>query len=116
MTIGPAFIFLSLIEPLKNRLPKPVLVYGRVPFFFYILHLYVIHALALLMLVAYGRDWREYILSARNIMSGTLSNFGLRLEAVYVIWILIIVLLYPLCRWYQKYRENNPLKWWLSYL
>jgi hypothetical protein len=45
-----------------------------------------------------------------------LSNFGLGLEAVYLIWIMILLLLYPLCRWYQKYKEHNPSKWWLSYL
>src|SRR5215208_922322 len=54
MTIGPALIFLSAIEPLGNRLPKPVIVFGRVPFFFYIVHLYVIHGLAMLWLVYQG--------------------------------------------------------------
>jgi uncharacterized membrane protein len=116
MTMGPALMFLSAIEPVANRLAKPVIVFGRVPFFFYVVHLYMVHALATLFLVYEGRDWREYILSATGIMSGALSNFGLRLEAVYVIWIIILLLLYPLCRWYQKYRENNPSKWWLSYL
>jgi len=116
MTMGPALIFLAALESVGNRLAKPVIVFGRVPFFFYIVHLYVIHALAMLYLVYSGRDWHEYILSASGIMSGTLSNFGLRLEAVYLIWIFVVVLLYPLCRWYQKYRENHPSRWWLSYL
>ena len=116
MTMGPALIFLAVVESVGPRLAGPIIVFGRVPFFFYIVHLYVIHALAVLMLVYQGRDWSQYILSARGIASGTLSNFGLRLEAVYVVWLLVILLLYPLCRWYQKYRENNPSKWWLSYL
>jgi uncharacterized membrane protein len=116
MTMGPALIFLSAMEPLGNRLAKPVIVFGRAPFFFYIVHLYLIHALAMLMLVTRGRDGSAYILSAREIMSGSLSEVGLSLEAVYVIWIFVAVLLYPLCRWYQKYRENHPSMWWLSYL
>lgn len=116
MTLGPAVTFLSVMEPFGNRLTKPVIVFGKVPFFFYIVHLYVIHILAMLMLVYQGRDWREYILSAREIISGRLSNFGLSLEAVYIIWILVVVLLYPLCRWYQKHREKYPSRWWLSYL
>jgi hypothetical protein len=116
MTIGPAFILLSGIEPFENRLPKPVIVFGKVPFFFYIVHLYVIHMLAMFLLLYEGRDWHEYILSARGIMSGTLRNFGLSLGAVYIIWISVLLLLYPICRWYQKYRENHPSKWWLSYL
>lgn len=116
MTMGPALVFLALAEPVSNRLPKPVIVFGRVPFFFYVLHLYVIHTLALLLLVYEGGAWREYIFSASNLTSGRLSDFGLLLVAVYAIWVAVIVLLYPLCRWYQRYREKNPSKWWLSYL
>ncbi|HET9911428.1 MAG TPA: heparan-alpha-glucosaminide N-acetyltransferase domain-containing protein [Anaerolineales bacterium] len=116
MTMGPVLILLAAVEPIENRLAKPMIVFGRVPFFFYMVHLYVIHALAMLLLVVQGRPWQEYILSARGIASGTLSNFGLGLGAVYAIWIVIVILLYPVCRWYQTYREKNPSKWWLSYL
>jgi hypothetical protein len=115
MTIGPALLFLAAIEPFGSRIAKPLIVFGRVPFFFYIVHLYVIHALAMLLLVYEGRDWHQYILSARAIMSGALSSFGLSIGAVYIVWILVILLLYPMCRWYQNYRAKNPSKWWLSY-
>jgi hypothetical protein len=116
MTMGPALLFLVAIERIRNRLPRPAIVFGRVPFFFYILHLYLIHTLAMLLLVYEGREASEYIVSASNLMSGRLSDFGLRLEAVYVIWLVVVVLLYPICRWYQTCREKNPSKWWLSYL
>jgi uncharacterized membrane protein len=116
MTIGPALIFLSVSETWRNRITNPFLVFGKVPFFFYIFHLYLIHALAMLTLVFTGRNWHEYILSGTGIRSGALISFGFGLEAVYVIWILIVVALYPLCRWYQQYKENNPSKWWLSYI
>jgi len=116
MTIGPALISLSLSERWSNRITSPFVVFGKVPFFFYIVHLYLIHALAMVAMVRAGRDWHEYILSAVGIRSGRLMNFGLGLDAVYVIWILLVVALYPLCRWYQRYREKNPSKWWLSYL
>ena len=116
MTIGPALIFLALIERFGDRLPKPVIVFGNVPFFFYIVHLYVIHALAMLLLVVQGREAGEYILSVGEITSGRLSNFGLSLEAVYLIWVAVVVMLYPLCRWYQKIRADHPSQWWLRYL
>ena len=116
MTMGPALVFLSLSEALTSRVIRPVLVFGKVPFFFYIIHLYLIHALATLWLVLAGRDWHEYILSAAALQSGTLINFGLSLTGVYVVWILVIALLYPLCRWYQKYKESNSSERWLSYL
>lgn len=108
MTMGPALIFLSLSETALHRITTPIVVFGKVPFFFYVIHLYFIHTLAMLALVFAGRDWREYILSAAAISSGTLSNFGLGLEAVYFVWILVIASLYPLCRGYQKFKENNP--------
>jgi hypothetical protein len=116
MTLGPALILLSAIESISVRFASPMIVFGRVPFFFYILHLYVIHALALLLLMYEGRGWHQSILSARGIMSGALRDFGLNLGAVYVIWIFIVILLYPLCRRYQQYRESHPAQWWLSYL
>jgi uncharacterized membrane protein len=116
MTMGPALVFLSLSESLRSPVIKPILTFGRVPFFFYIIHLYLIHALAMLWLAYSGRDWHEYILSAAALRSGRLSNFGLGLSGVYLFWILVIALLYPICRWYQKYKENNPSHWWLSYM
>ena len=116
MTMGPALIFLALSEKVQNKFSTPVAVFGKVPFFFYIIHLYLIHALAVLTLVFSGRDWHEYILSAERLSSGSLSNFGLRLEAVYLVWILVLAWLYPLCRWYQRYKENHPEQTWLRYL
>ena len=99
MTMGPALIVLALSERIRHRVTIPVVVFGRVPFFFYIVHLYLIHGLAVLMLVYFGRNWREYILSTEGLSSGALSNFGLRLEAVYLVWTLLILLLYPVCSW-----------------
>lgn len=116
MTMGPALILLAWLETIAERLAKPVIIFGRVPFFFYVVHLYVIHALAMLMLVTQGHDWRAYILSARGITSGTLSSYGLGLEVVYGIWVMIVLLLYPLCKWYQKVRESHPARHWLRYL
>ena len=116
MTMGPALIFLSLLERYPGWLSRPVTVFGRVPFFFYVLHLYVIHALATLLLVYEGRDPGEYILSASALRSGNLIDVGLNLGAVYIVWVVMIFLLYPVCRWYQRYRETHPSQWWLRYL
>ena len=116
MTLGPALLLLALSEGIRAGIATPILVFGHVPFFFYVLHLYLIHALAMLALILTGRDWREYILSASALGSGALSTFGFNLITVYLVWIVVLVLLYPLCRWYQNYKATNPAKWWLSYL
>jgi hypothetical protein len=116
MTMGPALLFLALSERINLGAKNLFVVFGKVPFFFYIVHIYFIHALAMLALIYVGRNWREYVLLAQSVMSGRLSNFGFGLGNVYVIWLMVLVALYPLCRWYQKVRENNFAKWWLRYL
>jgi uncharacterized membrane protein len=116
MTMGPALIFLSNGETVRNRISVLLTTFGKVPFFFYIVHLYFIHTLAALYLVLEGHTWDEYILTAREMMSGGLGNFGVGLEMVYLIWIMVIVVLYPLCKWYKGYKESHPEKQWLSYL
>ncbi len=116
MTIGPALLFLGLSEYFSIQPTNPFVTFGRVPFFFYISHIYLIHALALLALTLSGWDWREYILTAQAFLSGRLNSFGFGLGIVYVLWAVVLVTLYPLCRWYQKVRENHPAWWWLGYL
>lgn len=116
MTLGPALIFLAISEYLHIKTTNPFVVFGRVPFFFYILHIYLIHLLATMALTFTGWDWREYILSAENFLSGSLNNFGFGLPVVYLVWALVLILLYPLCRWYQKLKESHPAWWWLGYL
>jgi uncharacterized membrane protein len=116
MTMGPALIFLSLSESIQTRISTWIATFGKVPFFFYVVHLYLIHALASIYLVYEGQGWDAYVLSAREMMSGRLGSFGVSLEAVYVIWSLVIVMLYPLCTWYQALKERHPDKRWFSYI
>jgi uncharacterized membrane protein len=115
MTIGPALLFLALSESFSIETTNPFVTFGRVPFFFYICHIYLIHAFALLALAFNGWDWREYILTAGEFLSGRLNSFGFGLGIVYILWIVVLLILYPLCRWYQKVKENHPA-WWLGYL
>jgi uncharacterized membrane protein len=116
MTMGPALISLALLERLSVGEKNILVVFGKVPFFFYVIHIFLIHALAMLALVYAGRDWKEYILSAQGIMSGRLSNFGFGLGTVFAVWLAVILGLYPLCRWYQQVKDNHPTKWWRKYL
>ncbi|HCS20914.1 MAG TPA: hypothetical protein DIW47_10220 [Bacteroidetes bacterium] len=116
MTLGPAFLFLAVFENAKNKLSNFFLVYGRVPFFYYFLHMIVIHGLAILGIILSGGDWRLMILSAENVMSGKLASYGYSLPVVYLVWIGVVLLLYPLSYWYMKYKAKNKDKQWLSYL
>jgi uncharacterized membrane protein len=116
MTIGPALLFLAFTERPLTRFTKVVSVYGRVPLFYYLLHIYIIHLLAMLAAEFSTHDWSDMVISFWVNAEPQLRGYGFALWVVYAIWILIVVGLYPLCRWYDKYKTNNRDKKWLSYL
>ncbi len=116
ITIGPGLLFLYATENIKGWFSDFILAYGRVPFFYYLLHMLFIHLAAMLALVITGGDWHLMILNSEVFMSGALKSYGYPLWIVYAVWVGIVLLLYPLCNWYMKYKANNKDKWWLSYL
>jgi len=116
MTLGPALLFLYTFESIKNKATNALVIIGRVPFFFYILHLYLIHVFGLIGLVILGEDWRELIFTRNRYLGTYLADKGFDLWVTYMLWVLVIIILYPLCEKYMKYKANNRDKWWLSYL
>jgi hypothetical protein len=118
MTLGPAIILLAFLEKPLNRVGKVIVTFGRVPLFFYILHLYLIHLLAVGAVVLSGRPWTDMISTTNMnaIDSPWLKGYGFSLAGTYGVWMLVIVLLYPLCKWFDKYKMHHKEKWWLSYL
>jgi uncharacterized membrane protein len=118
MTLGPALIALALLEKPLNRIGRIIIIYGRVPLFFYILHLFLIHMLGIAAVVASGRPWTDMIFTTMQNAKDSpwLAGYGFSLAGTYLVWIVVIVLLYPLCRWYDNYKTNHKEKWWLSYL
>lgn len=118
MTLGPALITLSLLEKPLNWWEKIIIPFGRVPLFFYILHLFLIYGLAVVAVVASGRPWTDMIITtlANAKESPWQKGYGFSLGGTYAVWVLVVLLLLPLCRWYDKYNTNHKEKWWLSYL
>lgn len=116
MTLGVTFIFLAHTEKLKGKVADFFKVFGRVPFFYYILHLYLIHGLALLYAELSGFGWETMILKDWVTETPALKGYGLNLDMLYLVWIGIILLLYPLCKKFDLYKQNNKNKSWLSYL
>lgn len=105
VTLGPSMLFLYFFETAKNRIVNFFLVFGKVPFFYYLLHFLLIHLLAILLF---------YIITPVNAKND--DDIGFSLGMVYLIWVGVIGILYPFCRMYMKYKSNNKGKWWLSYL
>ncbi len=117
MTLGPALICLSLFEKPLNKLTTKIAVFGRVPMFYYLLHLFLIHTFAIVGAIISGYKWQDMILSTRVNASPQLKGYGFYLVTVYIVWIGLVIILYPFCKWFDKYkRRNQSTKWWLSYL
>jgi len=103
MTLGPALLLLSAFENVRGRLAQWLTIYGRVPLFFYVTHLYLIHALAV-----------AFALAMYSSLSAE-TPVALSLAGVYLVWLFVLILLYPLCRWFTGLKQNRT-EWWLSYL
>lgn len=116
MTLGFSILFLAHAEKLKGRVVNFFTTFGRVPFFYYILHLYLIHLVALFAAEATGFGWQKMILSDWVTELPELKGYGFSLWVVYLVWVSIIVLLYPLCKKFDDYKMMHKEKWWLSYL
>ena len=116
MTLGAAFLFLANTEKQKGKVVNFFSTFGRVPFFYYILHLYLIHLLALLIAELSGFGWQQMILKDWVTEIPALKGFGFPLWVVYVIWIGLIAMLYPICKKFDTYKQSHKEKWWLSYL
>ena len=116
MTLGPAIIVLALIEKIQNAFTRFFVTYGRVPFFFYILHFYLIHLVCMVFFFADGRYGSDDIVPKQGPpLYFRPADFGFNLWGTYAVWIAIVLALYPLCRMYDRYKTNKP-KWWTSYL
>ena len=116
ITLGPAFLFLAYAEKWNGRLASDVVALGRVPMFYYILHIFVIHLIAVVAAVVTGFHVSDMVFSTWVTDSPNLKGYGFSLPVVYVVWIAIVVMLLPVCKWYDRYKQNNRAKWWLSYL
>ncbi len=110
MTIGPGIVFISLADRPLGRLAQPFITFGRVPMFYYLLHAPLIHLLAVAI------AWPNYQVPLGSFL-GTphVAGYGYGLGVVYVLWILVVLLLYPACRWFADLKRRRK-DVWLSYL
>jgi len=114
MTLGPSIIFLALFENVQSKWSNIVSVYGKVPFFYYILHFYLLHLVLIVVFYAMGHN-NSQIFSQQSFFTFNLGEDTLRLAWVYVIWISVVIFLYWPCRWFAKYKATHK-QWWLSYV
>ncbi|CAH0137504.1 MULTISPECIES: DUF1624 domain-containing protein [unclassified Pedobacter] len=112
MTLGPAMLFLAFTENLSNRFTRIASVYGAVPFFYYVLHFYLLHTLLIVVFFATGHTTKEIVQVPFWFRPAT---FGFNLPIVYLIWFCVVAALYLPCRWFKRYKETHQ-QWWLRYV
>jgi hypothetical protein len=115
-TLGPSLIVLGLLDGAKAErgLRRILLVFGRVPLFYYVLHLYPLHAMAILVALAFHQPlWHGPIIAGTSAKP---LGYGHGLPFVYAMWILAVAILYLPCRWFMDLRRRHRDWAWLSYL
>jgi uncharacterized membrane protein len=116
MTLGPSLILLGLLDRVKaaSGFSRILLVFGRVPLFYYVLHLYLLNVMAILVALAFHQP----VLHGSVIADFATKPFGYGhdLPFIYAMWILAVAILYLPCRWFMEFRSRHRNWNWLSYL
>jgi uncharacterized membrane protein len=111
MTLGPAAMLCAVADRLSGAFKDALVVFGRVPFAFYVAHVALIHTLSVMLGIVQGFRPGEMM----TIFLFYPSGYGIPLPAVYLVWAVVIALLYPFCRWMASVKARRRV-WWLSYV
>ena len=112
MTLGPGLIALALFENVRGRLAGWLITFGAVPFFYYIVHIYLIHVVSIAAVAFAGADLAWLF---QDPIGTKPNGYGVSLPLIYVLWFAFLLALYPLCRWFAALKQRRH-DWWLSYL
>ncbi|MEO8679621.1 MAG: heparan-alpha-glucosaminide N-acetyltransferase domain-containing protein [Vicinamibacterales bacterium] len=120
MTLGPALVALALFDRRTLTPANPLVVFGRAPLFYFVLHFYAAHvAVAVLALIRYGAPALAFIFHPVPSMGGPKdlypAGFGYDLWVAYAVWAAIVVGLFPFCGWFAGVKARRR-DWWLTYL
>ena len=117
MTLGPSIIALAFFESTASRggIARFFITFGRVPLFFYMLQWVTAHLISVLLHWAFGKPAAWLFQSPIELFSGPPQGTGFNLATVYIAWIVGVLLVYPLCKWFAGVKQRRK-DWWLSYL
>jgi uncharacterized membrane protein len=115
MTLGPALLLLAAFDRPPGPVGRVLVTFGRVPLFFYLLHVPLIHLAAIAIAYFHGGEVGflfDHPLLGRDRFP---PGYGYALPVVYLIWLGVVACLYPLCRWFEGVKDRSRSTW-LSYL
>ena len=117
MTLGPAIAFLGLVDRARPGTTNPFIVFGRTPQFYFIVHIAVIHLFGIAL--GYARYGAQPFLWQPPPGAGGSAvyppDYGWSLMTTYLVWMAVVMTMYPLCRWLANLKASRR-EWWLSYL
>ena len=113
ITLGPVMFLLRALDGKEITVAKPLITFGRVPMFYYITHIYLIHGLA--FLAAFIHTNNPWYFTSDAVLAQPMAERGFPLWVVYLVWLGVVVALYPLCKWYAGVKRRDT-SGWLSYL
>jgi uncharacterized membrane protein len=117
MTLGPSLMALAWLGQVNPRqwLARIVSVFGRVPLFYYVIHIYLIRALAVYTALACKQDvaWLRH---GGFMVSLPPDGYGHGLPFIYAMWFAVVLLTYPACKWFMRLKQQHADWWWLRYL
>ena len=115
MTLGPSILLMPFVEKSQGGLTKALITFGRVPFFYYLVHIPLIHLSALIVgLIRQGHIVSEWYNTSPYTQMQEEHRWSLAL--LYVVFIIDVIILYFLCQWYEKYKFEHPEKKWLKFI
>lgn len=114
LLLGLMFLILSATDGVSNAFTRWLTVYGKVPMFYYILHWYLVHLSMIAMSLLQGYSLADIPTGPINF--GRPAGAGISLELVYLVWIGLVIALYPLCNWYGRYKAAHAERGWLRYI
>ncbi len=115
ITVGISILILAFTDGIKNRFVSVVSMYGKVPLFYYLIHWYLIRCIAFIVFFSQDFSWHDLGFAPFQLGRPQVPS-GVELPMVYLLWVGLIVVLYPLCKWYGNYKALHPEKKWLRYL
>jgi hypothetical protein len=121
MTLGPALLGLAWLDRAPFAPTHPLVVFGRAPLFYFVAHFFAAHLVAMaLAFLRYGATAWTFVRHPVPSMGGPRllypPDFGYDLWVAYVVWMGIVLALYPACRGVAAWKARREKKWWVSYL
>ena len=115
MTLGPIILAIGLIENARTWFARVLETFGQIPMFYYLAHILIIHLSALIVtLMKEGKMFPEWYANAPY--SSVPEEHRWSLALLYLVFVIDVIFLYFICRWYASYKFTHPQQKWLKFL